>query len=424
MLDGADGSKSWADVVRLARAQMDPKAVSTPAVEAIARREAGTGGVWSRIEPVCRFVQKEVTYLELTIDSDSMAGYRPHSAVEVCDSRYGDCKDKATLLCTMLHTIGVDAYVMLVNSGAPTANRIDWPSAYFNHAIVAIPCREAAPEGATRVRVGDRDYLLFDPTNDHVPFGLLPNQDTGGLGLILAPGITTAVTIPTPSEDAQTVSGSVKVVLSDNGSAAIEISEDRFGIEAAEAINRDLTLPRAERAGGLEGRIQRRVPLISGLAWETNDNAPDRGWSMAAHFTAQSVGKRMPGGMYVPTDLMSVVPFASPWEADAAGWVSIVPGTLAREVEIVAPAGWEFSELPPDWSFRSTAGEGSLHFERDGISAKGRMRLKIKGGVLDRSAYLYFRDLLLSAMAAERSPVVLARVKPAGPSGPVPEAAH
>ena len=163
-------TKTWSDVVRLVRAEMDPKAILTPALDAEAHRLVGTGDFWSRIQPVCRFVQKEITYLSITIDSDSMAGFRPHPASEVWENRYGDCKDKAVLLCTMLGAIGIEARVMLVNSGAPMRNVIDWPSAVFNHAIVAVPCREAPPAGATTVQVGGRDYVVFDPTNEDVPF--------------------------------------------------------------------------------------------------------------------------------------------------------------------------------------------------------------------------------------------------------------
>jgi hypothetical protein len=413
MLDGSSQSRTWEDVVRLAREQMDPKAVATPAIGEIARHEVGTGGLWSRIEPVCRFVQKQVSYLEVMIDSDSMAGYRPHSAGEVCDNRYGDCKDKATLLCTMLRSVGVEAYVMLVNSGAPTANRMDWPSAFFNHAIVAIACREAPPQSSTTVRAGDQDYLLFDPTDDHVPFGLLPPADTGGLGLILAPGIKAAVMIPAHPADAVSVSARVRAVLADDGSAAFDVSEERFGVDASAAIFRDETISRPERTGALERRIQRRLPLIADLTWDNDDSGPGHSWSSRAHFTAQFVGKRMAGAMYVPTDLMSVVPFAAPWEADTGGWVSVNPGTLVREFEIDAPGSWRFSGVPEDRVFRSSAGEGSIHFEHDGAAVKGLMRLRINGGVLDRKAYLEYRDLLIAAMATERSPVVLARIKPA-----------
>jgi transglutaminase-like putative cysteine protease len=423
MVQGGDHTQTWADVVRLARAQMDPKAVATPAIQSIANREAAPGGLWSRIEPVCRFVQKQVSYLQVTIDSDSMAGYRPHSAGEVCDNRYGDCKDKATLLCTMLGTLGVEAHVMIVNSGSPMTNRMEWPSAFFNHAIVAIFCREAPPEGSTVVRVSGRDYLLFDPTNDFVRFGLLPMEDVGGLGLILAPGVDSAVTIPFLPADTVTTSSTIKTVIAEDGSATVDAKEDRFSLAAAVAAYQGETMRRADRTSALERRIQGRLPLISDLSWDSSDNPADHSWSTKVHFTAQSVAKRMTGGYYVTADLMSVVPFAKPWDGQTEGWVTIVPGTLVRDVEIDAPAGWDFSAMPEDWNFSSPAGAGRMHYTRSGSSVTGEVRLKINGGVLDRKAYLEYRELLSAAMAAEHEPLVLHRPPPkAAPAAPKPAA--
>ena len=37
---------------------------------------------------------------------------------EVFSHRYGDCKDKATLLSTMLKEIGVESYYVLINTDA------------------------------------------------------------------------------------------------------------------------------------------------------------------------------------------------------------------------------------------------------------------------------------------------------------------
>ncbi len=421
MLEGPAQSKSWADIVRLARAEMDPKAIATPALAQMARRAAGPGDLWARIEPVCRFVQKEVTYLEVTIDTDSMAGYRPHSAAEVCETRYGDCKDKATLLCTMLRTLGVEAYVMLVNSGEPTVNRPEWPSAMFNHAIVAIRCGDEPPRPAVTVRSDGRDYLLFDPTNDHVPLGLLPPSDAGGLGLILAPETDAPVLVPLPPPGTVTVSAQVKALVAGDGSAAFEVAEERFGYAAAEEIFRDESLPQAERAGALELRIQRRLPLASDIAWKNSDDEAARTWSTKVHFSAQYVGKRIHAGMFIPTDLMSIVPFAAPWDAESGGWVSVAPGTRIREVEIDAPAGWLVSEVPADWTIKLGAGEGSIHYENEGAVAKGRMSLTVNGGILDRAAYLEYRRLLVAALEAERSPVVLGRPRPSPvPSAPAP----
>jgi hypothetical protein len=406
-------SKKWADVVRLARAQMDPKEILTPSLDALDKEKIGVGGLWTRIQPICAFVQKEITYLSLTIDSDSMAGYRPHAASDVCDNRYGDCKDKATLLCTLLHGINVEAHVMIVSSGAPRTNTVDWPSAYFNHAIVAILCKEPPPEGATSVRMNGVDYLLFDPTDDQVPFGLLPMDDTGGEGLILAPGVTSTVTIPAFPADVVTISSKVRTVLAADGSGEVDLTEQRFGLIAAEASARDNTQSFAERAGSLEKRIQRRVPLISGLVWKIKDDETAHTWTRTAHFSAQYVGKRMTGGMYVDTDLMSSLPRTSPWEDKSDGWVNITPGTLKREIELDAPVGWEFSELPQDWSLKTASGDGAMRYWIDAGVAKGEIQVKIQGGVLDREAYLGLQRLLNAAFAAERRPVVLKRPKPA-----------
>ena len=406
-------TRTWSDIVRLARAEMDPKAILTPALDAEAHRLVGTGSVWARLAPICRFVQKEITYLSITIDSDSMAGYRPHPASEVWTNRYGDCKDKAVLLCTMLRALGTEAYVMLVNSGAPRRNVSDWPSAYFNHAIVALPCREAPPAGSTTVQTGGVDYVVFDPTNEDVPFGLVPDYDAGGLGLILAPGVSAPVTIPPLPAATETIFSKIKTTVAEDGSAAIAISEERFGLAAADAIARDTAVPLAERTGALEERIQRRVPLISDLVWESTTDAPAHHWACQAHFSAQFVGKRIPGGMSVATDLLSVVPSAEPWEEESEGWFSFPPGTTRREIQVSAPPGWEFAETPPDWSAKTAAGEGSMHYAREAGMVTGAMRLQIEGGVLDRKAYLELRDLLRLAVTAERRPVVLRRVKPA-----------
>ena len=47
--------------------------------------------------------------------------YQPHAASEVLTNQYGDCKDKHTLLASLLAAAGIKAYPVLVNS----SHRID-----------------------------------------------------------------------------------------------------------------------------------------------------------------------------------------------------------------------------------------------------------------------------------------------------------
>ena len=67
-----------------------------------------------------------------------MAG-SPIPPPEVFTHRYGDCKDKATLLSSMLSQIGVESFYVVINSerGSVTPE-IPANVGGFNHAILAI----------------------------------------------------------------------------------------------------------------------------------------------------------------------------------------------------------------------------------------------------------------------------------------------
>jgi hypothetical protein len=133
--------------------------------------------------------------------------------------------------------------------------------------------------------------------------------------------------------------------------------------------------------------------------------------------------------MYVNTDLLSAVPFADPWAEGAEGWLSFAPSSSRREIKLTAPAGWKFTEIPPDWSQKSSAGEGSMHYSVNEGILKGEIRLTITGGVLNREAYMELRQLLHAAAVAERRPVTLeppprATAKPAAQPAAAPAASE
>ncbi len=59
--------------------------------------------------PVCA-ERRSLRGIELGV-----GGWQP-SGGEVFVHRYGDCKDKATLMSSMLHEIGVDSYYVVINA--------------------------------------------------------------------------------------------------------------------------------------------------------------------------------------------------------------------------------------------------------------------------------------------------------------------
>lgn len=101
-----------------------------------------------RILAALRFVQDDVRYLGIEMGQRS---HRPHHPDKVFAQRFGDCKDKSYLLCTMLRALGVDARPVLI-SATYRKTIGDWlPSpAVFDHVTVCVQHR-------------DRTYW-FDPT--------------------------------------------------------------------------------------------------------------------------------------------------------------------------------------------------------------------------------------------------------------------
>jgi hypothetical protein len=102
------------------------------------RLAAGNKDVFASL--ATQFVQDEIRYLGMEIGTHT---HEPHSPAEVFESRYGDCKDKALLLTTILRQENINAYVALVNTSAKKAVADALPTAVaFNHAIVAVPHTE------------------------------------------------------------------------------------------------------------------------------------------------------------------------------------------------------------------------------------------------------------------------------------------
>src|SRR5690606_6563940 len=109
----------------------------TPAVQKLADEIAqGISDRRKQAEAIYRWVAGEIRYVAITMGT---GGYVPHFADAVIESRYGDCKDKTTLLIALLTAKGIRAVPTLIDTGA----RFKWPEVpllgAFNHAIAYLP---------------------------------------------------------------------------------------------------------------------------------------------------------------------------------------------------------------------------------------------------------------------------------------------
>ncbi|MGC3960112.1 MAG: DUF3857 domain-containing protein [Verrucomicrobiota bacterium] len=132
------------------------------------------------------FVQDELRYTGLELGPDS---YRPTPAAETFQKRFGDCKGKTLLLCTILHAMNFEAWPALVNTADREAIAPRLPSPFaFNHVIV-------------KLRLGGKTFWL-DPTYSHQG-GALAKRFLPRLGkaLVIQPGGTALEDVPLAAAD-------------------------------------------------------------------------------------------------------------------------------------------------------------------------------------------------------------------------------
>src|SRR5262245_45594891 len=103
------------------------------------------------------------------------------------DKSYGDCKDKVTLMRSLLAAVGLTSFPISIYSGDASYVREEWPSPQqFNHSINGIRVKDTAVESASLEYASLGSLLLFDPTDPFTSVGDLPEQLQGSFALIVA----------------------------------------------------------------------------------------------------------------------------------------------------------------------------------------------------------------------------------------------
>jgi transglutaminase-like putative cysteine protease/predicted Zn-dependent protease len=159
------------------------------------------------------YLDREIRYTGIEFDEAAIV---PHDPAETLSQKYGDCKDKATLLVTMLRAAGIPAYVAVLNAGSRMDVAADLPGmGMFDHAIVYVPGDPAN---------GQVD-LWIDATDQYARLGQLPAPDQGRLALIARPETTVLVKTPESASKDNVLLELRELTLTENGPANVsEIS--------------------------------------------------------------------------------------------------------------------------------------------------------------------------------------------------------
>jgi hypothetical protein len=202
---------------------------ATPEIAAKAKELAGDKtDFYDKTEAIAEFVQKQVRYFVIEM---GIGGYQPHYAGDIFRNRYGDCKDKATLLTAMLSTVGVHGALVMVDHRRGVVDP-DAPSIVGDHMIAAIEI----PKGYTSPKLRSvvtaktgRQYLIFDPTWDKTAFGQLEHNLQGGYGVLMEGPESQVIQFPVLSPDLNTIRRTATFQLQPDGGLKGTVTEKRFG---------------------------------------------------------------------------------------------------------------------------------------------------------------------------------------------------
>ena len=234
---GAQGKTfaSWRDMglwyVDLTRGRRDASPEIRQKVVALT---ASSPALLAKMQALARFVQRDVRYVAIEL---GIGGYQPHPAIDVFTHRYGDCKDKATLMASMLKEIGIESYYVVINSerGAITP---EMPAHMggFDHAILAI---QLPPEVEDPSLVAIMQHpklgrlLFFDPTSELTPFGHLSGPLQANYALLVMPEGGELVELPQLAPASNGIVRTAKLTLAPTGTLSGEVKEVRWGDRAS-----------------------------------------------------------------------------------------------------------------------------------------------------------------------------------------------
>lgn len=199
------------------------------------------------IRTIYHFVAKHIRYVGIEL---GQSAYQPSPAAEVLQKQYGDCKDKTTLLISMLDLVGIKAYPVMLSTSPYQRIDTTLPSlSQFNHMIAAIP-------------KGKENYIWLDPTSNTCSYGDLPYSDQGRVGLLIGDTHGTFVDIPIYPAESNKLVSTTELWLNKNGDAHGKIRIHMTGQYNIDARWTYRQIPPAEWKRTLASELSQQFPNI------------------------------------------------------------------------------------------------------------------------------------------------------------------
>lgn len=173
----------YADLAKVTQALFQPKTKVTPNIQRLADTiTADSRTQRDKAQKLYDWVSKNIRYVGIDVGA---SGFEPHFADEILEHMYGDCKDHAVILESLLLAVGINSSPALINTLDSYKLPMLAGKYYFNHVITYVPGLN----------------LFLDSTAQFAEFGTLPAEIMGKLTLITQSGEVQTTPYSSPKTD-------------------------------------------------------------------------------------------------------------------------------------------------------------------------------------------------------------------------------
>ncbi|MHC5080990.1 MAG: DUF3857 domain-containing protein, partial [Planctomycetota bacterium] len=362
--------------------------------ETVAKITEGLTTLEERVDAIFHFMVSDIRYESLSLADHA---YRPFKSRQTFDRKYGDCKDTATLLKTMLKEAGIESHVVLIRAGWPEIIDISLPSMkIFNHAIAFVP--GIGPDG-----------LLLDGTARYCGSRELPAMDQGAVAFIVGyEGKGKAIYTPYDKPEANLHRAEFHVQLTEEGSAGIR-EETRISGQEAYMFRSEFQKG-TKRKEEMERRLNRsfKSAVVDTVRFSDLSDY-NRPVALGVEFKVPALARRQDREMAFRPVLVlrTLCSRFAPTETRYHDLILGHPRRLERKVEIVLPKGWRVKRSPKSVTFSNEMAAYRLQIEHGPGRVTAHVEFELKAPRIPKAKYATFRRFCENVDRAEEEELIL-----------------
>ncbi len=349
----------------------------------------------TKIRAIYNFVTSKIRYVGIEL---GQSAYQPSYATEVFQMQYGDCKDKTTLLISMLDLVGIKAYPCLI-SMAPH-ERVDTALPFlsqFNHMIAAVPTSADT-------------YIWLDPTAATCSYGYLPYSTQGRTGFLISDTQGVFVETPVFPPEANRLVSKTELTLSGKGDV-----QGRLHIQTTGqySLNTRWTYqqihPGAVR-NTLATELSQQFPGIQIKEWRMSDPHDLNNVPVEIHlgFQVRNYAQTLGNSMLLPLPIDEFAAYAETFVNEHRTYSLDFgyPMRIEKVINIQIPEGW-WAVLPADIHHTIEIAELSRQYRQVENVVTYRLVFTLKNRMLSAQAYAAAKPLFVLLASEDGSRLLL-----------------